>query len=72
MIAEERGVGLLRLRRPDGAGLLIYLKSSKSCLLCVCMLVAQSCQLFATPLPVAHQAPLSDFPGKSTGVDSHG
>lgn len=59
MIAEERGVGLLRLRRTDGTGLLIYLKSSKSRFLCVYVLVARLCQLFAIPLPVAHQAPLS-------------
>ena len=37
MIAKERGIGLLRLGRTAGTGLLIYLKSSKSCLLCVCM-----------------------------------
>ena len=28
-------------------------------------------QLFATPRTIAHQAPLCDFPGKSTAVGCH-
>ena len=35
----------------------------------LCCLVAKLCQnSFVTPWTVAHQAPLSDFPGKNIGV----
>ena len=35
------------------------------------VVVAQSCPTLATAWTVAHQAPLSDFPGKDTAVGCH-